>query len=174
MYGTLNCIKFLMILTAIIYYWFETDVRGEIQMTAVHELSQLNVLPLTYHHDVAFTNISKNSNLTEEEKMNNKLYQQMMEQEKIIEEKAYLSGELNFTLNEDGTRKSMEQIQADRSSMVPVVFWEVLEYEYMDKTCLLLIVFCIIWQQGRKINNALEDHGVVNSNKVAGHGGDIT
>lgn len=48
------------------------------------------------------------------------------------------------------------------------VFFEVIDYDYMDKSCLLLIVFCIIWQQGRKINDQNMNHGVGNSNKVLG------
>lgn len=68
---------------------------------------------------------------------------------------------MNFTIRDDGTMKTLEEINANRSSEVLEAFWEVLAYEYRDKTFLLLIVFCIIWQQGRKKNLLIEMVGDV-------------
>lgn len=54
--GALNAFLFFWIFLALAYYWLETDGFAEIQMNAVHELSQSKILPLTFHHDAVFDN----------------------------------------------------------------------------------------------------------------------
>lgn len=50
-------------------------------MNAVHALTQMNLLPLTYHHDSPLYNVTSPDDLTDDDRL---IYNEIMEQERII------------------------------------------------------------------------------------------
>jgi hypothetical protein len=123
------------------------------------------MLSIVYHHDTIFSNNGFNTGMKTEEKARSKLYKDISKEEAEITKRVVASGELNYTFI-TGKPKTAENLE--KANLVPVVFFEVLTYEFGDKTFLLLIVFCIIWQSGRSQNDSLDSAGVFNSNNLVG------
>lgn len=145
--GTISCIKFLGLFIAIIYTWSWTSSNRKVELGVIHELALRNLLDMNYHHDTIFSNNSFSTDMSQEEKKRSSIYTNVSSEEDAIKKIAEESGMLDYTF-EEGKPETIENLV--RSDEVPNAFFEIMSFEVGDKTFLLLIVFCIIWQKGQE------------------------
>lgn len=85
--------------------------------------------------------------MTNEEKKRKRIWKGVSDQEKQISKSAKESGELEKIVFKPDTPEDKKKVATlQLSDSIGEAFKEVCRYEIGDKTNLLFIIFCIIWQ----------------------------